>query len=115
MKKKKMIEKLTMMMMMLSLTSLALHVDGLVSLNEDGHGALGKVEIRLIHERRSPHQSVIIPFHPKSVIPHHARPGYLNIFHSRVSLIKFSHDTSTQSATFRAFTHTHTYTPFYLS
>lgn len=51
------------------LTSLCLHVDRFVSLDEDGHRTLREMKLRFIHESRSPHQSVIIPFHTESVIP----------------------------------------------
>lgn len=54
-------------------TRLWLHVFRLVSLNEDCHGPEWEVEVGFVDKGSPSNEAIIIPFHPKSIIPFNAR------------------------------------------
>jgi hypothetical protein len=55
------------------LTRLTLHVDWLVSLDEDCHGPGREPKICLVDKSSSPNKPIIISFHTESVISFHNR------------------------------------------
>ena len=54
-------------------------VDGLLSLDEDGHGALGKVQDRFVEEGRPAQCPIRVAFHSQPVLPRNRRARNLSI------------------------------------